>query len=138
MAKLLGNSVASADRASRGYHARVANGFCQAASSCRPTVHLLSTSLDTTAPIMAAFILHISSLAKGCRSRREMRVNYFIAMLGELLQRMSLPEARYSIALPDMPQFRRPWARLPALARQRTGISAILVSAQGDVVGGSD
>jgi hypothetical protein len=71
--------------------------------------------------------------AKGCGSRPEMRVNYFIAMLGEVLQRMSLPDARYSIALPDMIQFRRLWERLPALARQRTGITAIFVSADGRV-----
>jgi hypothetical protein len=71
--------------------------------------------------------------AKGCGSRPEMRVNYFIGMLGELLQRMSVPDARYSIALPDMAQFRRLWERLPALARQRTGISALFVSANGRV-----
>jgi hypothetical protein len=62
-----------------------------------------------------------------------MRVNYFIAMLGEVLQRMSLRDARYSIALPDMVQFRRLWERLPELARQRTGITAMFVSAEGAV-----
>jgi hypothetical protein len=71
--------------------------------------------------------------AKGCGSRPEMRVNYFIAMLGEVLQRMSVPDAHYSIALPDMIQFRRLWERLPALARQRTGITAIFVAAGGAV-----
>ena len=71
--------------------------------------------------------------AKGCGSRPEMRVNYFIGMLGELLQRMSLPHAHYSIALPDMKQFRRLWERLPALARERTGISALFVSSHGTV-----
>jgi hypothetical protein len=50
--------------------------------------------------------------AKGCGSRPEMRVNYFIGMLGETLQRMRLPEARYSIAMPDLLQFRRLWQRL--------------------------
>lgn len=65
---------------------------------------------------------------KGPGSRPEMRVNYFIAMLGELLQRMDDESARYSIALPDIPQFRRLWDRLPQLARDRTGISAIFVS----------
>jgi hypothetical protein len=71
--------------------------------------------------------------AKGCGSRPEMRVNYFIGMLGELLQRMSLPDARYSIALPDMQQFRRLWDRLPALARERTQITAIFVSTEGAI-----
>ncbi|MDE3097353.1 MAG: MarR family transcriptional regulator [Chloroflexota bacterium] len=64
---------------------------------------------------------------KGRGSRPEMRVNYFIGMLGELLQRMSDPDAKYSIALPDMPQFRGLWSRLPALARSRTTITALFV-----------
>lgn len=71
--------------------------------------------------------------AKGCGSRQAMRVNYFIAMLGETLQRMDDADARYSIALPDMQQFRRLWDRLPALAKSRTGISAIFVGADGSV-----
>ena len=45
--------------------------------------------------------------AKGCGSRNAMRVNYFLCTLGELLQRMKEDDARYSIALADMRQFRR-------------------------------
>ena len=71
--------------------------------------------------------------AKGCGSRPEMRVNYFIGMLGETLQRMRLPEARYSIAMPDLLQFRRLWQRLPDLAKERTGISALFVGPTGHV-----
>lgn len=71
--------------------------------------------------------------AKGCGSRQPMRVNYFIAMLGETLQRMDDSHARYSIALPDMQQYRRLWDRLPALAKSRTGISAIFVDASGAI-----
>jgi hypothetical protein len=44
--------------------------------------------------------------AKDCGSLDAMRVNYFLAILGELLQRMSDPDARYSLALPDLKQFR--------------------------------
>ena len=66
--------------------------------------------------------------AKGCGSRPEMRVNYFLAVLGTLLQRMSDPDALYSIAVPDMPQFRRLWERLPAIAKQRLGATALFVS----------
>jgi hypothetical protein len=62
-----------------------------------------------------------------------MRVNYFLSMLGELLQRMHDSEARYSVALPEMPQFRRLWGRLPGLAQSRTGISALFVDAAGNV-----
>ena len=62
-----------------------------------------------------------------------MRVNYFLGVMGELLQRMNNPDAKHSIALPDLPQFRKLWSRLPALAKQRTGISALFVDASGRV-----
>lgn len=68
---------------------------------------------------------------KGPGSRPEMRVNYFISILGEMLQRMDDPNAHYSIAFPDMPFFRGLWERLPLLAKQRTGIDLILVDEDG-------
>lgn len=71
--------------------------------------------------------------AKGCGSLGAMRVNYFLSMLGELLQRMDDAQARYSIALPDMKQFRGLWQRLPLLAKTRTGISVLFVDAAGNV-----
>jgi hypothetical protein len=70
---------------------------------------------------------------KGSGSRPEMRVNYFIGMLGETLQRMNDPDAKYSIAVPDLAQFRGLWNRLPELAKRRTGISALFVDASGSV-----
>jgi len=71
--------------------------------------------------------------AKGCGSLDPRRVNYFLSILGELLQRMDDPDARYSIALPDMKQFRRLWQRLPDLAKSRTKISALFVDGSGRV-----
>jgi cytochrome c553 len=71
---------------------------------------------------------------KGCGSRSAMRVNYFIMALGELLQRMDKPDASYSVAFPDMQQFRRLWERLPALAKKHTGIRALFVDKNGNVV----
>jgi hypothetical protein len=71
---------------------------------------------------------------KGAGSRSAMRVNYFLSALGELLQRMDKPDASYSIAFPDMQQFRRLWDRLPALARQRMQVSALFVDQAGNVV----
>lgn len=68
---------------------------------------------------------------KGPGSRQPMRVNYFIGILGETLQRMADGSARYSIALPDLPQYRGLWGRLPALAKARTQISIIFVSGEG-------
>ena len=70
---------------------------------------------------------------KGPGSRPQMRVNYFLSMLGEILQRMDDPNARYSIALPDLPQYRRLWERLPMLAKQRTGIDILFVDENGKV-----
>jgi hypothetical protein len=71
--------------------------------------------------------------AKGRGSLDPMRVNYFLCVMGETLQRMTDSEAAYSIALPDMKQFRNLWARLPPLAKQRTQITALFVSEDGKV-----
>lgn len=70
---------------------------------------------------------------KGRGSLSAMRVNYFLAVLGELLQRMDDPGARYSIALPDLPQFRALWRRLPSLAKACTCISALFVDEDGRI-----
>lgn len=71
--------------------------------------------------------------AKGCGSLQPMRVNYFIGILGETLQRMDDPAARYSIALPDLPQYRGLWQRLPRLAKTRTGISILFAGSDGKI-----
>lgn len=77
--------------------------------------------------------------AKGSGSRDQMRVNYFLAILGETLQRMNDPDAKYSIALPDHRQFRNLWTRLPELAKSRTGITILFVGGEGNVqeIGGT-
>ena len=62
-----------------------------------------------------------------------MRVNYFLAALGEILQRMTDTSYLYSIAFPDIPQFIGLWERLPKIAKDRTKISALLVDARGSV-----
>jgi hypothetical protein len=70
---------------------------------------------------------------KGGGSLNAMRVNYFLGILGETLQRMDDPKAAYSIALPDFKQFRNLWMRLPTLAKQRTQITALFVRQDGSV-----
>lgn len=70
---------------------------------------------------------------KGRGSLSAMRVNYFLGILGETLQRMDDPEADYSIALPDLQQFRNLWQRLPDLAKRRTRISMLFVDQFGHV-----
>jgi len=70
---------------------------------------------------------------KGCGSSNPMRVNYFLQVVTETLQRMNDPNAKYSIALPDIQQFRRLWGRFPALAKHRTGLNCLFVSREGDI-----
>lgn len=70
---------------------------------------------------------------KGQGSLSAMRVNYFLMILGELLQRMDDPTAHYSFALPDLPQYRGLWGRLPELAKTRTEITALFVDECGSV-----
>jgi hypothetical protein len=65
---------------------------------------------------------------KGIGSRPQMRANYFLAVLGELVFRMNDAAAKYSIALPDVPQFRRLWSRVPAEAKARLRITALFVT----------
>jgi|GEM_PF-1094524 hypothetical protein len=71
--------------------------------------------------------------AKGIGKYQPMRVNYFLGALAELMQRMSNPHALYSVAFPDISQYRRLWDRLPSLAKERTGVSALFVSDTGKI-----
>lgn len=71
---------------------------------------------------------------KGSGPLQPIRVNYFLGALGELLQRMDEADVSYSIAFPDIPQFRGLWERLPALAKKRIEISVLFVDAEGKVV----
>ncbi len=64
---------------------------------------------------------------KGCGSRKPMRVNYFLAILGEILQRMEEDHDKYFIALPNIQQYRDLWNKLPKLSKERTKIKLILV-----------
>lgn len=70
---------------------------------------------------------------KGLGSSNPMNVNYFLGVLAETLQRMEDPNAKYSIALPDVKQFRNLWGRLPLLAKKRTGITALFIDEQGTI-----
>ncbi|MEX1248175.1 MAG: hypothetical protein WEA61_06790 [Anaerolineales bacterium] len=72
---------------------------------------------------------------KGRGRHEQMNANYFLSILGQIIQRMDDPAARYSIALPDIPQFRKLWERLPQLAKERTFLSAIFINADGQVSG---
>jgi hypothetical protein len=62
-----------------------------------------------------------------------MRVNYFLAILGEILQRMDNENNKYFIALPKINQYKLLWERLPNVAKQRTHIGLILVDDVGNL-----
>ena len=71
-----------------------------------------------------------------CARGEEEPVDYvgsFISLLGLAVHGMEDMNKKYSIALPDTVPFRRLWKRLPALAKRRTGITALLVSPTGIV-----
>lgn len=59
------------------------------------------------------------------------QVNYFLGALGELVQRMSDPRATYALALPGHRQYRGLIGRLPALARERLGLTVFWVTRDG-------
>jgi len=60
------------------------------------------------------------------------QANYFIGMLGELLQRMDDDSATYGIALPENRQYRGLVDRLPRLARDRIGLNIFWVARSSD------
>lgn len=60
------------------------------------------------------------------------QVNYFLGMLGELVQRMDDAQASYGIALPDNRQYRCLVHRLPGLAKERLRLAVFWVSRRGD------
>jgi hypothetical protein len=71
---------------------------------------------------------------KGQGSLNPMRANCFLGILGETPQRMEDANAKYSIALPDIEQFRSLWRRLPLLAKSRSEITALFVSEDGKTI----
>ena len=60
------------------------------------------------------------------------QANYFLGMLGELLQRMDDEDATYAIALPENRQYRGLVDRLPRLARNRIGLNVYWVARGSD------
>jgi hypothetical protein len=71
--------------------------------------------------------------AKGCGISPQVQGNFFLNGLSELLQRMSDPTIRYSLAFPDLPRYRGLWERLPALVKERLRLSMLFVEKTGAV-----
>lgn len=70
--------------------------------------------------------------AKGQAPAGPQQVNYFLGALGELVQRMSDPRARYALALPDHRQYRGLVRRLPVLVWERLNLTVFFVSSDSD------
>ena len=70
---------------------------------------------------------------KGGETPNLLPASMFVSVIGEVIQRMDDPHCKYSVALPDITQFRRLWGRLPALAKERTEITALLIGKDGKV-----
>jgi hypothetical protein len=66
--------------------------------------------------------------AKGSAQNPPQQVNYFLGALGELLQRMTEPNAAYGLALPDNAQYRGLVSRLPLLVWERLRFTVLFVS----------
>ncbi len=66
--------------------------------------------------------------AKGEVALQPQQANYFVGALGELVQRLADPEARYGLALPNNRQYRGLVNRLPALARERLHLVVFMVT----------
>jgi hypothetical protein len=59
--------------------------------------------------------------------------NYFLQAVCETLQRMTISDAKYSLAFPDIPRYRGLWERFPRIAKHRTGISCLFLDERGGV-----
>jgi hypothetical protein len=70
---------------------------------------------------------------KGWAERPQQRRNYFLNILGVILQRMEGNHTKYSIAFPNTEPYPTLWKNLPALAKKRTKISVLFVEENGRV-----
>ncbi len=66
--------------------------------------------------------------AKGDAASQQQQTNYFIGALGELVRRMSNPDATYGLALPDVRVFRALVSRLPTQVWKRLNLRMYFVS----------
>jgi len=71
---------------------------------------------------------------KGEGSRTQMRGNYFLSALGEILQRMENKNNKYSIAFPAMQRYKKLWDNLPQLVKERLNITCFFVDKECNVI----
>jgi len=70
---------------------------------------------------------------KGVGKTAPMQNNYFLGVIGEVLQRMHDETAKHSIALPDISKYRRLWTELPQSVKQKLGLTVLFVANDGTV-----
>ena len=70
---------------------------------------------------------------KGTGSYPQMRVNFFLNAIGEIIQRMEDSKFKYSLAFPDLPQYRNLWNRVPTHAKRKLELSVLFVSEDGEI-----
>jgi hypothetical protein len=70
---------------------------------------------------------------KGKRGGQQANRQAFLEVFTQILQAMNDCGVKYSIALPDLQQFRDLWQRLPQLAKSRLEITALFVDKCGKV-----
>ncbi len=97
---------------SEGYHVRVARGRERG-------IDIEATRAEPADRLVIE--------AKGEAALQPQQVNYFLGALGELLQRMNDPTARYGLALPDNRQYRGLAQRLPGLVWTRLNLNLFFV-----------
>lgn len=71
--------------------------------------------------------------AKGKGAYQQMSNNYFLGVIGTLMQKMDDPKARYSLAFPRIGVFTRLWDRLPDVPKLRLSLSVFFVDEHGSV-----
>lgn len=101
---------------SQGYHVTVAWGHTRG-------IDILATKNTDTVVIEA----------KGIGAHAQARTNYFLSVLGEILQRMESNDFTYYIAFPDHPKYRKLWETLPNVAKINTKLGMILVNENGEL-----
>ena len=70
---------------------------------------------------------------KGAGTRPQMQLNFFLYLLGEIIQRITNRDDKYSIVLPNLPRYRRLWSKLSTEVKNRLAITILFVNMRGKV-----
>jgi hypothetical protein len=62
-----------------------------------------------------------------------MQLNFFLYLLGEIIQRIKNEDDKYSIALPDLQRYKNLWNALSTEVKNRLSVTILLVNRRGKV-----